>query len=154
MKTLQRYIREDFKISHKTDTKIHVKNFDELRDIVIERYQKNEKYVDLRDIDVSKIKEFNKPQPFPRPATGTGGTFKWTGLFAKFEHVKTIDITGWYSPNVQYTRCMFWGCGELQEIKGLEGFCENIKKMSPRNYANMFHKCDKLEKPSWYDDTN
>lgn len=146
-------ITEDFKISHKTKISIVPETFEDLFNVIYKRYNETSTYLDLRDIDVSKIKKFNQSQPFARPATGTDDN-KWSGLFAYFDHVKTIDITGWYSPNVQNTRCMFWGCDELQEIKGLEGFCKNIKTMQPHNYARMFYKCDKLKKPSWYDDTN
>ena len=127
--------------------------FEDLFNVIYKRYNEKSTYLDLRDIDVSKIKEFSQSQPFARRATGADDTFMWSGLFAKFDHVKTIDITGWYSPNVQDTCCMFWGCDELQEIKGLEGFCENVKKLPLPNRYHMFHQCDKLKKPSWYDDT-
>ena len=89
MKTLQRYIREDFKISYKTDTKIHVKNFDELRDIVLERYNKNEKHVDLRDIDVSEIRTFVR----------YNNGYDKKCLFSALKNVETIDITGWDTSN-------------------------------------------------------
>ena len=42
---------------------------------------------------------------------------------------------------------------ELQEIKGLEDFCKNVKELPLPNRYHMFHQCDKLKKPSWYDDT-
>ena len=109
MKTLQRYIREDFKISNKTDTKIHVKNFDELRDIVLERYNKNEKHVDLRDIDVSAIRTFVR----------YNNGYDKKCLFSALKNVETIDITGWNTSNATDMAYMFYeSCAN--EIIGIE----------------------------------
>ena len=153
MKTLSQ-ITEDFKISHKTKTnKIVPETFEDLFNVIYKRYNEKSTYLDLRDIDVRKITDFSQTQPFERQVTGSDDTGMFAGLFTRFDHVKTIDITGWYSPNVQDTSLMFWGCSELQEIKGLEGFCKNVKELSLYYYYHMFYQCDKLKKPEWYDDT-
>ena len=163
MKTLQRYIREDFKISHKTGTKIHVKNFDELRYIVIERYNKNEKHVDLRDIDVSAI------HTFVRYNNG----YDKKCLFSELKNVETIDITGWNTSNATDMAYMFYdSCAN--EIIGIESLdtekCRTMRNTFSGNkhlteldlsnwtidnvtdIAGMFAYCDNLEKVKGIDD--
>ena len=96
IKTLNQYIKEKLIINKDYhDNKIVVKSFDELRKIIIDRYDKpgtEQDPIDFNDIDVSNLDSFCD---------------KNIGLFSgtKFKY---IDISEWDVSNVTNMSCMFF----------------------------------------------
>ena len=161
MKTLQRYIKEDFKISQNTRKfgSVHVEDQYELREIIEKRYKQNEKHLDLCDIDVSNLPDLSLDwrQHF------RAGIY---GLFQDMINTETINITGWNTHRVIKMSNMFRDCKNLREIKGLEYLnvqyvidlfcmfagCESLKTIDLSNWDlpkinsinSMFHGCISL----------
>ena len=109
------------------DTKIaESKSFDELRNIIVYRYNKlgpgtEQNPIDFNDVDVSNIDSFCD---------------KNIGLFSgtKFKY---IDISDWNVSNVKSMRHMFNGCYELESVGDLSYWdVSNVTDMS-----FMFYGC-------------
>ena len=104
MKPLNKYIKEKLIINKDYhDNKIIVKSFDELRNIIEDRYDKlgpgtEQKPIDFNDIDVSNIDSFCDKYD--------------TGIFegTKFKY---IDISEWDVSNVTNMSFMFYDCRYL-----------------------------------------
>ena len=100
IKTLNQYIKEKLIINKDYhDNKIVVKSFDELRKIIIDRYDKpgtEQDPIDFNDIDVSNLDSLCKK-------------YKYTciGIFAETKF-KYIDISEWDVSNVTNMSCMFF----------------------------------------------
>ena len=114
------------------DNVITVKSFDELRNIIEDRYDKlgpgtEQNPVDFNDIDISNIDSFCKKN-------NEKGIFEKT----KFEY---IDISDWNVSNVENMGCMFHECTQLKSIGDLSNWdISNVKNMS-----NMFYGCEQLK---------
>lgn len=109
-------------ITGKQQSKIVVKNNDELSAIIKKRYEKNKNGVlDLRDIDVSHVTKFSE-------------LFNYTG-------VRVIDITGWNTSKAKYMTDMFFGCKHLTEIRGIE----NLNTSNVIIMKGMFYNCSSLK---------
>ena len=108
MKTLNQYIQEKLIINKDyRDNTIVVKSFDELRNIIKDRYNKlgagtKKNPIDFNDIDVSKIDSFYSSN------TDIG---IFDGMDFKYKY---IDISYWDVSNVTDMRYMFYGCDELK----------------------------------------
>ena len=133
MKTLNQYIQEKLVINKDYhDNKIIVKSFDELRNIIVDRYIKlgpgtKENPIDFNDIDVSNLDSFNDRYK--------GGIFE-TGIFESI-NFKCIDISYWDVSNVTDMEVMFYGCKELESV----GDISKWDVSNVRHYAYMFEKC-------------
>ena len=128
MKQLSEYINEDFKLSRNTIIPKKVKTFVDLKfKIIDERYRKNPKYLDLRDIDICEITCFRWGDKYN----------SHTSLFENFDKVEIIDITGWETSQVTTMERTFKGCTNLQEIKGIE----NIDVSGCYSFEAMFEDC-------------
>ena len=132
MKTLNQYIKEKLIINKDyKDAKIVVKSFDELRNIVIDRYDKlgsgtEQNPIDFNDIDVSNLDSFcnNKGK----------GIFEGT----KFKY---IDISSWDVSNIKSMYSMFYQCEELESVGDLSNWdVSNVMLMH-----TMFSYCSKLK---------
>lgn len=135
MKTLTQHIKEDFKISQHTSVLSQFPtNTKQLKQIIDARYAKNPKHLDLRDIDVSKIRTFylDKYNAFKD---------RQNGLFMNFNEVETIDIRGWNTSHVQNMSHMFGGCYKLTNIYGIE----KIDVSHVKNMCAMFCWCTSLK---------
>ena len=128
MKTLNQHIQEKLIIDKDyREAKIVVKSFDELRKIIIDRYDKlgpgtKRKPIDFNDIDVSNIDSFcnNKNK----------GIFEGTTF-------KCIDISDWDVSNVKSMSFMFYMCEELKSVGDISKWnVSNVNIMT-----HMFYNC-------------
>ena len=115
MKTLNQYIKEKLIINKDyRDDKIVVKSFDELRNIIEDRYDKlgagtKRNPIDFNDINVSNLDSFCNNE--------YTGIFE-TGIFEETKF-KYIDISDWDVSNVTNMWNMFDGCESFnQDISG------------------------------------
>ena len=129
MKPLNQYIKEKLIVNKDyRDTKIaEPKSFDELRNIIADRYDKlgagtKQKPIDFNDIDVSNISSFCND--------------KSEGIFEK-TRFKYIDISYWDVFNAVSTRNMFYECDELESTGDISKWdVSNVTDM-----ADMFWCC-------------
>ena len=127
MKPLNKYIQEkliinkDYKDYRYHDNMIVVKSFDELRKIIIDRYDKlgagtKQDPIDFNDIDVSNIISFCDNDD--------------NGIFEKTKF-KYIDISDWDVSNVTNMFCMFFMCKELKSVGDISYWdVSNVTNMS------------------------
>ena len=131
MKQLNQYIKEKLIINKDyREVKIVVKSFDELRKIIIDRYDKlgpgtKRNPIDFNDIDVSNIDSFCNS--------------KGKGLF-EYTYFNYIDISDWDVSNVKSMRHMFYWCRELRSI----GDISNWDVSSVTDMSHMFSYCTTL----------
>ena len=129
MKQLSTYIKEKLIINKDyREVKIVVKSFDELRKIIIDRYDKlgagtKRNPIDFNDIDVSNIDSFCNS--------------KGKGLF-EYTYFNYIDISDWDVSNVESMRHMFYWCIELRSIGDISSW--NVSKVT--NMGSMFNHCE------------
>ena len=114
-----------------SDGKIVVKSFDELRNIIEDRYEKlgpgtKENPIDFNDIDVSNIYYFIDRYK--------GGIFEGT----KFKY---IDISYWDVSSVTDMSYMFYICKELESVGDISSW--NLSNVEDMN--SMFYECKELE---------
>ena len=132
MKQLSTYIQEKLIINKDYhDNKIVVKSFDELRKIIIDRYNKlgpgtEQDPIDFNDVDVSNLNSFCYNRV--------------TGIFDRMLF-KYIDISEWDVSNVTNMSCMFFGCKKLESVGDISSWdVSNVTDMS-----FMFYDCKELE---------
>ena len=135
MKTLNQYIQEKLIINKDykdyTDDKIVVKTFNELRNIIEDRYDKlgpgtKENPIDFNDIDVSNIRYFYN-------YNNNIGIFKET-------YFKYIDISYWDVSNVKSMRSMFYECDKLESVGDISKW--NVSNVTDMDH--MFYMCKSL----------
>lgn len=127
MKNLQQHIYEKLIINRNSHVKsnektIKVKTSKELQNIVRDRYLENPKELDLTDIDVSEIKDFNS-------------------LFFHLSNLEKIDISGWNTSNAKNFVNFFAECFDLKEIIGVE----DLDTSEVVDLTNVFYQCQSLE---------
>ena len=129
MKTLNQYIKEKLIINKDyVDAKIaEPKSFDELRNIIEDRYNKlgpgtKQIPIDFNDIDISNLDSFCND--------------KGKGIFNRTKF-KYIDISDWDVSNVTKMRSMFYKCKELKSVGDISKW--NVSKVTDMN--SMFHGC-------------
>ena len=122
MKSLNQYIIEKILINKSSKfNKIKVESKDQLQSIIQERYHNNKSFIDLTDIDISELDDL-------------------AGVFAFFNKVEIIDISGWDTSNVRYMNHMFRYCTKLKNIIGIENL--DVSKLEDVN--SMFYCCENL----------
>ena len=128
MKTLNQYIQEKLIINKDyRDNTIVVKSFDELRNIIVDRYIKlgpgtKQNPIDFNDIDVSNLDSFCNNNDI--------GIFEGTNF-------KYIDISDWDVSNIKSMRYMFAYCETLESVGNLLKW--NVSKVT--NMSSMFYGC-------------
>ena len=133
MKTLNQYIQEKLIINkdYKDVKMYHPKSFNELRNIIEDRYKKlgpgtKQNPVDFNDIDVSNIDSFCNKYNI--------GIFEYTRF-------KYIDISYWNVSNVKSMGYMFAYCEELRSVGDISSWdVSNVTNMS-----HMFYMCEELK---------
>ena len=133
MKTLNQYIQEKLIINkdYKDVKMYHPKSFDELRNIIEDRYKKlgpgtKQNPVDFNDIDVSNIDSFcNKDN---------------IGI-CEYTRFKYIDISYWNVSNVKSMSYMFAYCEKLKSV----GDLSNWDVSSVMSTHSVFSYCIKLK---------
>ena len=133
MKTLNQYIKEKLIINKDyKDVKMYrPKSFDELRNIIEDRYKKlgpgtKLNPVDFNDIDVSNINSFCNKYNI--------GIFEYTRF-------KYIDISYWNVSNVKSMGYMFAYCEELRSV----GDISSWDVSNATNMSHMFYMCEELK---------
>ena len=129
MKTLNQYIQEKLIINKDyIDVKTyHPKSFNELRNIIVDRYIKlgpgtKQNPIDFNDIDVSNLDSFCNNNDI--------GIFEGTNF-------KYIDISDWDVSNIKSMRYMFAYCETLESVGDIsEWNVSNVTDMS-----GMFYGC-------------
>ena len=131
MKPLNKYIQEKLIINKDySDGKIyHPKSFDELRNIIEDRYDKlgagtKRNPIDFNDIDVSNLDSFYS-------------SFTGIGIFED-TNFKYIDISDWDVSNIESMRGMFYLCKKLKSVGDISNW--DVSKVS--NISWMFYKCE------------
>ena len=132
MKTLNQYIKEKLIINKDyRDVKMLIpKSFDELRKIVIDRYNKlgpgtKQNPIDFNDIDVSNLDSFCDRN---------------MGIFSRTDF-KYIDISYWNVSNVKSMSFMFAYCEKLKSV----GDLSNWDVSSVMSTHSAFSYCIKLK---------
>ena len=133
MKTLNQYIKEKLIINKDyRDNTIVVKSFDELRNIIVDRYIKlgpgtKQNPIDFNDIDVSNLDSFCNNNDI--------GIFEET----KFKY---IDISEWDVSNAKSMNSMFFYCEELKSTGDISKWdVSNVTDMSGMfAYCNYFNE--------------
>ena len=116
------------------DNVITVKSFDELRNIIEDRYDKlgpgtKRNPIDFNDIDVSNIDSF---------CDNKGILYK--GIFEETKF-KYIDISDWDVSNVKSMQRIFSNCKKIESVGDLSSWdTSNVI-----NLNSMFYSCDKLK---------
>ena len=165
MKTLNQYIKEKL-IINKDYVDAHTlmpESFDELRNIIKDRYKKlgpgtKQNPIDFNDIDVSNIDSFYKKH---KGGFINGGLFYRTkfkyidisywdvsnvksmfNMFSECEELRSVgDISYWDVSSVTDMSCMFYGCKELKSVGDISNWdVSNVTDMS-----SMFTECKELE---------
>ena len=135
MKSLKQIVQENLKFKINRDNDVyayHPKSWDELRQIIVDRYEElgpgtAESPIDFNDIDVSRMITFYN---YPSDA----GLFEGT----PFEY---IDISDWDVSNIKDMSFMFNNCKILKSIGDLSKW--DVSGI--RNMSNMFQDCDNLK---------
>ena len=110
------------KINKNIETVKIINTKEEFRELYIERYNKNYKFLDLRNLDFdSTIEEMD---------------FQFMGCEAE-----VIDVTGWNTEHFITTAYMFAKCPNLKRLIGLNTWDVS----SVRTMARMFWNCPELE---------
>ena len=131
MKNLNQYIQEKLIINKDySEVKIVVKSFDELRNIIEDRYDKfgagtKQDPIDFNDIDVSNLNSFSDNDD--------------NGLFEKTKF-KYIDISDWNVSSVTNMLSMFYRCNELKSVGDISYW--DVSNVT--NMAYMFTGCSNL----------
>ena len=134
MKTLNQYIQEKL-IINKDYVDAHTltpKSFDELLEIIYDRYKKlgpgtKQNPIDFNDIDVSNIDSFYNYNT---------SICRDSGLFQGIQF-KYIDISDWDVSNVKSMEDMFSWCKELKSVGDISKW--DVSKVT--NMNGMFSNC-------------
>ena len=123
MKSLNQYIIEKILINKSSKfNKIKVESKDQLEAIIQKRYNNNNSFIDLTDIDISELDDLS-------------GVFDFLN-----NKVEVIDISGWDTSNVTNMAYMFSRCKNLKNIIGIENL--DVSKLEKANF--MFDSCENL----------
>ena len=164
MKSLNTYIQEKLIVNKSYKSyKYFPKTWEELRQIIIDRYEEQgpgtkKKPIDFNDINVSRIDTFYSVSNFK-------------GIFEKMEF-EYIDVSDWDVSNVKNMHFTFLGCIKLKSVGDLSNWdvskvenislmfagCKNLKSVGDlsnwdisnvKDMNSMFHR-SKINTPDWY----
>ena len=124
MKSLNQYIIEKIlinKVSKFINNKIKVNSREQLQSIILERYNNNNSFIDLTDIDISELDDL-------------------TSIFFGLDNMEVADISGWDVSNVTIMEYTFSRCKKLKKIIGIE----NLDVSKLEDATSMFSHCEKL----------
>ena len=122
MKSLNQYIIEKILINKSSKlNKIKVESKDKLQSIIQERYNSNNAFINLTDIDISELKYLSR-------------------IFKRLNKLEVVDISGWDTSNVKFMKGIFSNCTKLKKIIGIKNL--DVSKLENANF--MFYQCEKL----------
>ena len=130
MKTLNQYIKEKLVINkdYRDVNMLTPKSFNELKNIIVDRYIKlgpgtKQNPIDFNDIEISNIRSFCNYD-------------KCIGIFDSMDF-KYIDISYWDVSNIESMRGMFYLCKKLKSVGDISSWdVSNVTDMSW-----MFYNC-------------
>ena len=144
---INQYIEEALISANRSITKKPVKNLDELKKIIKEKYDKNHQFIDLNSYDTSNLTDlsyaFSGLKNLEEIDIEFWDVSKVTSMEAMFfecESLKKINLLGWDVKSLTSTNSMFFGCKSLKELNLSTWKCYDLK-----NLDYMFYKCSKLE---------
>jgi surface protein len=159
MKSLINYISEKLVINKNYNPYTYVpKSFDELRKIILNRYNKlgpgsKKNPIYFNDIDVSKIDSFFNEDNNTGIFEGTRFKYidisNWNvssvknmnSMFALCERLTSVgDLSGWNVSKVEKMNSVFYGCENLKSV----GDLSNWDVSSVKDMYSMFLECEKL----------
>ena len=121
MKSLNEYIIEKILINKSSKfNKIKVESKDQLEAIIQKRYNNNNSFIDLTDIDISELDNLSS-------------------IFCGLK-LEVVDISGWDTSNVTAMAYMFSRCKNLKNIIGIE----NLDVLKLKSANAMFYGCQNL----------
>ena len=121
MKSLNQYIIEKILINKNSKlNKKKVESKEQLQSIIQERYNNNNSFIDLTDIDISELDNLSS-------------------IFCGLK-LEVVDISGWDTSNVTAMAYMFSRCKNLKNIIGIENL--DVLKLKRANF--MFDSCENL----------
>ena len=121
MKSLNQYIIEKILINKSSKfNKIKVESKDQLEAIIQKRYNNNNSFIDLTDIDISELDNLSS-------------------IFCGLK-LEVVDISGWDTSNVTAMAYMFSRCKNLKNIIGIENL--DVLKLKRANF--MLDSCENL----------
>ena len=159
MKTLNTYIQEKLVVNRNYKTyKYHPKTPDELRQLIIDRFEElgtgtKDDPINFNDIDVSGMNtfynhiksyglfEYSKFEYIDISDWDVSNVTNIHRMFYMCKQLKSIDISNWDVSNVEYTAYMFSSCMNLESI----GDISNWKVSKVNNMTNMFYCCEQLK---------
>ena len=119
MKSLNQYIIEKILINKSSKlNKIKVESKDQLKLIISKRYNSNNSFIDLTDIDVSELDDISY-------------------IFYRL-NIEVVDISGWDTSNVIDMTYMFSLCKKLKQIIGIENL--DVSKLEDANLSKNVEK--------------
>ncbi len=134
----------------KANTIIHkkkVKNLDDLKRIIKEKYAKNHQFIDLNSYDISDLNDLSYAfsglkdlEEIDIEFWDVSNVTTMEAMFFECESLKKINILGWDVKKLISTNSMFFGCKSLIELDLSSWKCYELK-----NLEYMFYKCSKLE---------
>ena len=159
MKNLKQYIQEKLIVNKNYKTyKYHPKSWNELRQIIADRYEElgigtEQKPIDFNDVDVSGIDtfynhtencglfEYSKFKYIDISDWNVSNVTNMRNMFYMCKQLKSIDISDWDVSNVENVGYMFSSCISLESI----GDISDWKVSRINNMTNMFYNCKNLE---------
>lgn len=144
---INQYIEEALISANKSITKLSVKNLDELKKIIKEKYNKNHQFIELNSYDISNLTNlsyaFSGLKDLEEIDIECWDVSKVTTMEAMFfdcESLKTINLLSWDVKSLTSTNSMFFNCKSLKDLNLSTWKCYDLK-----NLDYMFYKCSKLE---------
>ena len=156
MKTINQFITEKFKLSSKNIGHKYnycPKDWEELKDIIVELIKKRGYNADLNDIDVSKITNMNALFNYNKD------TIKFNGDISEWDVSNVEDMNGMFFGSAFNGDISKWDVSKVDDMSMM--FCqsnfnrkedlENWNVNNVRSMKNMFFHCPlQNNKPSWY----
>ena len=147
MNRINQYVNEALIGNGRKISKKPVKNIDDLKKIVKEKYKENPEYIDLNSYDVSNLTDLSYVFAGCKELKEVSIEF-WDvdnvttmeAMFFECASLEKINLLGWNVQNLQTTNSMFFGCKSLKELDLHTWKCYNLT-----NLQYMFFKCPKLE---------
>ena len=156
MKQIKTYINEKLRLTTKRQYTCQPKNWNELRQIILQRIEDEGYECDLNDIDVSKITFMGSL--FDAFVCGNvfknfdGDVSQWnvsnvTNMAHMFSGCKKFncDISRWDVSNVENMDLMFYGCEKFNQ--NLNSW--DVSNVDAKNMTLAFYNCPTT--PTWYD---
>ena len=166
MKNLNKYIKEKLVVNKNYNPyKYYLKSWDELKQIIEDRYKKlgpgtAEAPINFNDIDISgmttfynetkylSIFEYSEFEYIDVSEWNVSNITNMSYMFHSCEYLKSIgDISNWDVSSVKSMEWMFYESENLEYVGDLSKW--KLKVSNVKNMNSMFLN-SKIKKPSWY----